>query len=109
MPGPEYAGKVTFYEDFPYAWWQGFAQLTDLPADALANLPADVALTPDYADIGDQLERKIQGISLYESQMERLFGGVGEMARQARAHARKVALLGGGVGWAERYWSTRTV
>jgi LmbE family N-acetylglucosaminyl deacetylase len=107
MPGPEYAGIVTFYEDFPYAWWQNFAQITDLPPAALADLPADVALTPEFADIGDQLERKIQGISLYESQMERLFGGAQEMARQARAYARKVALLGGETGWAERYWSTK--
>ena len=109
MPGPEYAGIVTFYEDFPYAWWQGFSRITDLPAGALADLPADVALTPDYADIGDQLERKIKGISLYESQMDRLFGGTQDMARQARAHARKVALLGGRGGAAERYWSTRTI
>jgi LmbE family N-acetylglucosaminyl deacetylase len=109
MPGPEYAGIVTFYEDFPYAWWQGFSRLTDLPAEALADVPADVALTPDYADIGDQLERKIQGISLYESQIDRLFGGTQDMARQTRAHARKVALLGGRSSAAERYWSTRTV
>jgi len=109
MPGPEYAGIVTFYEDFPYAWWQGFSSLEDLPADALLDMPADVALTPDYADISDQLERKIEGITLYESQLDRLFGGTDEMARQARAHARKVALLGGGDGSAERYWSTRAI
>jgi LmbE family N-acetylglucosaminyl deacetylase len=107
MPGPEYAGIVTFYEDFPYSWWEGFSAISDLPADALADLPRDVALTPEYAEVSDQLERKIEGITLYESQMDRLFGGVQEMARQARAHARKVALLGGTGGAAERYWSTR--
>jgi LmbE family N-acetylglucosaminyl deacetylase len=107
MPGPEYAGIVTFYEDFPYAWWHDFGGLSDLPPDALADLPRDVGLTPEYAEISDQLERKIEGITLYESQMDRLFGGTGEMARQARAHARKVALLGGSGGAAERYWSTR--
>ena len=109
MPGPEYAGIVTFYEDFPYAWWQDFSRVEDLPAEAFGELPGDVALTPEYADISDQLERKIQGISMYESQLDRLFGGTQEMARQARAHARKVALLGGSGGSAERYWSTRAV
>jgi LmbE family N-acetylglucosaminyl deacetylase len=109
MPGPEYAGKVTFYEDFPYAWWQGFASLDDLPADALLDLPDDVALTPDYAEISDQLERKIEGITLYESQLDRLFGGTDEMARQVRAHARKVALLGNIGSSAERYWSTTLI
>jgi LmbE family N-acetylglucosaminyl deacetylase len=109
MPGPEYAGIVTFYEDFPYAWWQDFSRLEDLPPDAFAALPADITLAPSYADISDQLERKIQGITTYESQMDRLFGGTREMARQARAHAKKVALLGGISSAAERYWSTRQV
>jgi hypothetical protein len=72
-------------------------------------VPEDVAITPDYADIADQLERKIQGITSYESQMDRLFGGTKEMARQVRAHARKVSLLGGGSSSAERYWSTRPI
>ena len=27
MPGPEYAGTVVFYEDFPYAWWSDFRTL----------------------------------------------------------------------------------
>jgi LmbE family N-acetylglucosaminyl deacetylase len=107
MPGPEYAGIVTFYEDFPYAWWNDFTQLEDLPPTALADLPADVGLKPEYADIGDQLERKITGINIYTSQIDRLFDGTKEMARQVRAHARKTALLDGSSGSAERYWSTQ--
>jgi LmbE family N-acetylglucosaminyl deacetylase len=107
MPGPEYAGIVTFYEDFPYAWWDDFGGLAELPPSAFDEVPADVAIAPEYADIGDQLERKISGIALYESQMDRLFGGTKDMARQVRAHGRKVALLGGGSGAAERYWATR--
>jgi LmbE family N-acetylglucosaminyl deacetylase len=107
MPGPDYAGIVTFYEDFPFAWWNDFGRLEDLPAGVLDDVPADVAIAPEYADIGDQLERKITGISLYESQMDRLFGGTQDMARQVRAYARKVAMLGGSGGTAERYWATR--
>src|SRR2546428_2992423 len=53
---------------------------------------------PEYADIGDQHERKITGIDIYESQIDRLFQGTQEMARQVRAYARKVSLLGGGGG-----------
>ncbi len=104
MPGPEWAGKVVFYEDFPYAWWGGFDQLAQLPSDALAGLGSDVILAPEYASITDQLERKIRGISLYESQMSRLFGGEAEMAATVRSYGTKVAELGGTGGAAERYW-----
>ncbi len=107
MPGPEYTGIVTFYEDFPYAWWNDFGRIEELPAGVFDGVPDDVAISPEYADITDQLERKITGISIYASQMDRLFGGTNDMARQARAYGRKVALLGGGGGAAERYWATR--
>ncbi|HUQ44971.1 MAG TPA: PIG-L family deacetylase, partial [Candidatus Limnocylindria bacterium] len=50
MPGPEWAGKVVFYEDFPYAWWNGFQSLDELPAGALDGIPEDILLTPRYAD-----------------------------------------------------------
>jgi LmbE family N-acetylglucosaminyl deacetylase len=107
MPGPEYSGIVTFYEDFPYAWWNGFSRVEDLPRGVFDDVPAGIAITPEYADITDQLERKITGIAIYGSQMGRLFGGTDDMARQARAYGRKVALLGGIGGAAERYWATR--
>jgi LmbE family N-acetylglucosaminyl deacetylase len=106
MPGPEYAGIVTFYEDFPYAWWRDFGSLADLGPEALAELPANVGLSPGYADIGDQIERKITGINLYASQIDRLFNGTKEMARQVRAYGAKVGALQGDGGVAERYWST---
>ena len=109
MPGPEYAGIVTFYEDFPYAWWSGFDRLDELGADALTGLPRDVALVPEYADIGDQLERKITGISLYESQLDRLFGGVKPMADAVRRFGHRVGSLGGVGGPAERYWASTRV
>lgn len=107
MPGPDYAGSLVFYEDFPYAWWAGFGRLEELPADAFAGFPDDVGIGPEYADIGDQLERKITGLTLYESQIDRLFGSTADMARQVRAYAHRVALLGGRAGAAERYWATQ--
>jgi LmbE family N-acetylglucosaminyl deacetylase len=106
MPGPEYAGIVTFYEDFPYAWWNNFSSLDDHGPVALADLPPSVGLTPEYADIGDQIERKITGINLYSSQIENLFTSTKEMARQVRAHGAKVGAIRGDGGVAERYWST---
>ncbi len=106
MPGPEYAGIVAFYEEFPYAWWSDFGGLDDLPAHALADLPSDVLVAPEYADIGDQVERKITGIGLYESQIDRLFAGRLAMADAVRRFALKVGALGG-IGMAERYWVTR--
>ncbi|MFP5341754.1 MAG: PIG-L deacetylase family protein [Candidatus Limnocylindria bacterium] len=109
MPGPEYAGKVVFYEDFPYAWWDGFARLEDLGPGALSGLPPDVSLYPSYVDVGDQLERKITGISLYESQVERLFDDDRAMAGAVREYASALGLVGAIAAPAERYWVTSRV
>ncbi|HVA85731.1 MAG TPA: PIG-L family deacetylase [Candidatus Saccharimonadales bacterium] len=109
MPGPEYTGIVTFYEDFPYAWWSEFGRLEDLPAEALAGLPADVSLRPEFADIADTVERKIIGVTLYASQLDRLFGGRKPMAASVRAYGTKVAALGGISGYAERYWASTRI
>ena len=104
MPGPDYAGMVAFYEDFPYALWNDFRGLDALPADPFAGLPADVSLRPVYADITDEIETKITGINIYQSQIERLFDGTREMADAVRSHGRVIAELGGVDGSAERYW-----
>jgi LmbE family N-acetylglucosaminyl deacetylase len=104
MPGPTWAGRVVFYEDFPYAWWNQFNNLDDLPEGAFAGIPEGTYLTPRYADISDQLERKVRGISMYESQMERLFGSVKSMGAAVRQHAAAVAAVGRAGGAAERYW-----
>jgi len=106
MPGPEWAGRLAFYEDFPYAFWRAFSGVEDLPAGALEALPRDVLLTPRYAEVSDQIERKITGIGLYSSQLDRLFGGEAPMASAVRRHAASVAAAGGIGGAAERYWHT---
>jgi LmbE family N-acetylglucosaminyl deacetylase len=104
MPGPDYAGMVAFYEDFPYALWNDFRGLDGLGTDPFAGLPRDVSLRPEFADITDTLENKIMGISLYESQIERLFDDKREMANAVRSHGRVIAELGEVDGSAERYW-----
>jgi len=104
MPGPDWAGKVVFYEDFPYAWWKNFQSLDDLPEGALDGIPDDTYLTPRYADIGDQLERKVRGVAIYESQLDRLFGGMKPMASAVRERANATGILGKVGGPAERYW-----
>ncbi len=110
MPGPDYAGIIAFYEDFPYAWWNDFRGLGDLgDADPLGALPADVSISPEYADITDQLERKIMGIGLYESQIERLFDGTRAMADAVRKHGVMTAGIGEVDGAAERYWASGRV
>ena len=107
MPGPDWAGCVTFYEDFPYAWWNSFTRLEELPVEARAEIPSGVSLWAEYADISDQVERKITGVSLYESQIGRLFGGVKPMADATRRQGRRVGELGGLEGaFAERYWTS---
>jgi LmbE family N-acetylglucosaminyl deacetylase len=104
MPGVDWTGQLAFYEDFPYAWWTDFQGLTDVAGNPLAALPSDVSVIPEYADVTDQLERKIMGISLYESQIERLFDGTVAMADSVRAYGRATAELGEVDGFAERYW-----
>ncbi len=107
MPGPDYTGQIAFYEDFPYAWWEEFRSLEDLPPGWMAGLPADVSLEAEFADVSDQLERKIRGIALYESQIERLFVDRKAMATAVRGFASRVADLGRVPGGAaERYWVT---
>ena len=107
MPGPEYVGQVVLYEDFPYAWWEDFTRLDDMPPGSFAGLPDGVSLTAEYADISDQLERKVRSIAIYESQIERLFDTRKAMADAVRGHAAQVGAAGrvpGGL--AERYWVT---
>jgi LmbE family N-acetylglucosaminyl deacetylase len=104
MPGPDWAGKVVFYEDFPYAYWKNFQSLDDLPEGALDGIPSEIYLTPRYADIGDQLERKVRGVAMYQSQMDRLFGGTKQMASAVRERANATGILGSVGGPAERYW-----
>jgi LmbE family N-acetylglucosaminyl deacetylase len=106
MPGPQMAGRISFYEDFPYAWWNDFTGLADLPIDSL-GLPPGVSLEARYADIGEQLERKAAGVRVYASQIVRLFeSGQGMLDDLAGYHARVAAAGGVGSGLAERYWST---
>ncbi len=109
MPGPDLTNAVAFYEDFPYAWWDGFQRWEDLPFDPADRLPPDIGLVPQYADVGDQLERKITGIGLYESQVDRLFGSRRNMADAVRAYGRQTAELGRVDGFAERYWASARV
>ena len=66
-----------------------------------------ISLTAEFADISDQLERKIRAIALYESQIERLFDGTKAMADAVRGYAARTGDIGkvpGGL--AERYWVT---
>ena len=109
MPGPEYAGTVVFYEDFPYAMWNDFRTLDQLGPDAVAGLPAGVSLFPAFADIGDVIERKITGINIYESQIERLFDGTRAMADAVRSYGAALGVVGDVAGPAERYWRTSRV
>lgn len=105
MPAPDMAGLISFYEDFPYAWWSGFTGLADL-ADQGIHLPTGVALEARYADISDQLERKSAGLRMYASQVEQLFRSDQDMLDAVAGYAARVAGSGGvDTGAAERYWS----
>ena len=106
MPGPDYAGKVVFYEDFPYAWWNDFRRLDDLARRSRRRAAERREHLPEYADITDQIERKITGISLYESQLDRLFDGPKPMGDAVRPTAKAWPGSAASPGPAERYWAT---
>jgi LmbE family N-acetylglucosaminyl deacetylase len=109
MPGPDYAGTVVFYYDLPYAYLNDFRRMTDLGKDVLVSLPSDVSMFPTFADVTDQLERKITGIAMYDSQIMRLFDDDKAMARATRAYGRMLGEMGDVPGVAERYWVTSRV
>ena len=104
MPAPGMTGRLSFYEDFPYAWWSDFSRLADLAGQAV-DVPAGLALEARYADISDQLERKNAGLKMYASQVQRLFESEQGMLDAVTGYAARVAQAGGvGTGAAERYW-----
>jgi LmbE family N-acetylglucosaminyl deacetylase len=105
MPGPDLADRVSFYEDFPYAWWTDFEGPTNGGWSELA-LPGGLGIEARYADISDQFERKVAGVRLYRSQIERLFQGDQGLLNDLAGYHLRVALAGGmTAGVAERYWS----
>ena len=107
MPGPEYAGIVTFYEDFPYAWWNDFKHLDDLPPDRVRRPAAG-----DRPDARVRRHRRPARAEDHRHQPVRvadrpaLHGdpGDGPPGPGVRAAGRRSSTGSGGV--AERYWST---
>ncbi|HUP83534.1 MAG TPA: PIG-L family deacetylase [Candidatus Limnocylindria bacterium] len=103
MPGPGFVGRVSFYEDFPYAWWGEGSARDDAAA---LDLPVGVNVEAQYSDISDLLARKAAGIRVYASQLPRLFESDQTMLDDLYGYHAKVALSGGVSGYAERYWAT---
>jgi hypothetical protein len=96
---------LSFYEDFPYAWWNGQSGLQALESQG-AELPAGCRVEARYADISDQMERKVAGLRLYASQIERLFDDEQGMLDAVTSFAARTAEAGRvGSGAAERYWA----
>ncbi len=105
MPSPGFVGRLSFYEDFPYAWWNGQSGLQALESQG-AELPAGCRVEARYADISDQLERKVAGLRLYASQIQRLFDDEQGMLDAVTSFAARTAEAGRvGSGAAERYWA----
>ncbi len=105
MPGPNFIGRLSFYEDFPYAWWNDFTGTPEDTGMGLA-LPPGVGVEPQYSDITEVMERKAAGVLLYRSQLPRLFDSEQAMYDDLASYHSRVALAGGVNGYAERYWAT---
>ena len=105
MPGPDWVGRISFYEDFPYAWWSDYeGPLAGGRVEM--DLPEGVGVAAEYADISEMLDRKAAGISLYASTIPRLFESRQAMLDDLAGYHRRVALAGQVAGFAERYWAT---
>jgi LmbE family N-acetylglucosaminyl deacetylase len=105
MPAQSFVGRLSFYEDFPYAWWRDFSGPNRGDGVDL-DLPVGVDLEPHYADITDVLDRKAAGIRIYASQLPNLFSSDQGLLDDLAGYHTRVALAGGVSGYAERYWST---
>lgn len=105
MPAPSFVGRLSFYEDFPYAWWNDFSGAA-ADGGLGVDLPPGVALEAQYSDISEVIERKAAGIRLYASQLPRLFESDQALLDDLYGYHSRVALAGGVPGYAERYWST---
>jgi LmbE family N-acetylglucosaminyl deacetylase len=104
MPAPDLAGRATFYEDFPYAWWHDFTGPGDLPGGGI-DLPRGLDVEARYSDVSETTERKVAGLRLYSSQITRLFESDQGMLDDLAGYQARVALAGGmSSGAAERYW-----
>jgi LmbE family N-acetylglucosaminyl deacetylase len=105
MPSPSLAGRLSFYEDFPYAWWTGLSGAQALSEQGV-ELPTGLLMEARYADISDQLERKVAGLRVYASQVQRLFDDEQSMLDAVTGFAARIADDGRvGSGAAERYWA----
>jgi LmbE family N-acetylglucosaminyl deacetylase len=104
MPEPDLVNRVSFYEDFPYAWWSDFEGPHEWPTGSI-ELPVGVDLQARYSDITEVMERKAAGIRLYGSQIQRLFESDQGMLDDLAGYHARVAMTGGVEGFAERYWA----
>src|SRR3954471_8813145 len=105
MPGPNFVGMLSFYEDFPYAWWHDY-QGPVAPGRFDLDLPAGVGIDAQYADISEMIDRKIAGINLYAGEVQQLFESRSAMVDDVYGYAARMALAGNRGGYAERYWAT---
>jgi LmbE family N-acetylglucosaminyl deacetylase len=90
--------ELRFYEDFPYAWWSGFA------GPGVAGPGRLSVLEPEYLDITGVLDRKRAWVLAYASQVPALFGGGDELEQALREYHARLAREGGLAGYAERTW-----
>jgi LmbE family N-acetylglucosaminyl deacetylase len=102
-PGSPYLDRTLFFEDFPYAQYVGFERLDQLDPEVVASLPAGIRLTPEYIEIDDVFDRKVEGLRAYDSQIGHLFQAGSSVGDAVRAYSTHVGELGG-AGPSERYW-----
>lgn len=86
-------GELVYYEEYPYTENQTAlkAALQDSDGWQAESVPLDTAA----------LDAKAAAVACYHSQISTFFANTKEIATRLRTYA---AVVGGGQGWAERYW-----
>ena len=106
MPSPSLAGSLSFYEDFPYAWWTGLSG-PDAMADQGVELPAGLVHGGPLR--GHQRPAGAQGwpgCGSMPARSQRLFDDEQGMLDAVTSYAARIADDGRvGSGAAERYWA----
>ncbi len=88
--------SMVFYEDFPYVAVPGALQ------GRLQEIAGAGSLSSQVVGVEPTIERKIEAIKAYTSQLEVLFGSVESMAQAVMTYARQVQPQA--EGYAERIW-----
>ena len=97
------SARISFYEDFPYAWWRDFSGVADLPRARAAGRASRSSRASSTSPTCSSASRPACG--MYASQIVRLFDSEQGMLDDLAGFHARTAVSGGQRGFAERTWA----